>query len=338
MKNTSVAAWIGAVLLGASLIPLTTLAHHSRAHYGQDVIEMDVEIMQIDWRNPHVTFTMKTTSTAGEEELWEIEGGSTYMLGRYSGLGKDRFNVGDQVRIAGSISTIRPNEILISNMLLPDGVEAVMLPNRPTRWSGGIDGAELPLQTNNPERSLFHVWSIDPDGPGGDDGEQARPLTAAAEASLTNYDRERDDPALRCVKPGMPSTMSNPHPMHFIDNGDRITVNIQENDVVRTIYIGENAEAAARPPGPLGYSVGRWEDKTLVVHTTNIDWPYFDRTGIPLSEAATVDERLEIDADGSHMVIELVTTDTVNFNEPITSQRHYALLGEAVKTYDCVVR
>ncbi len=338
MKNTSFAARISTVLLGASLTPLATFAHHSRAHYGQDVIEMNVEIMQIDWRNPHVTFTMKTTSTAGEEKLWEIEGGSTYMLGRYSGLGRDQFNVGDQVRIAGSISTVRPHEMLISNMLLPDGVEAVMLPNRPTRWSGGIDGADLSLQTNNPERSLFHVWSIDPDAPGDGGDEQARPLTAAAEASLATYDRERDDPALRCVKPGMPSTMSNPHPMHFIDHGDRITVNIQENDVVRTIYIGENAEAAARPPGPLGHSVGRWEDKTLVVHTTDIDWPYFDRAGIPLSEAVTVDERFEIDADCSYMVIELVTTDAVNFNEPIASQRHYALLGEAVKTYDCVVR
>ena len=106
-------------------------------------------------------------------------------------------------------------------------------------------------------------------------------LTAAAEGSLASYDRVTDDPALQCVKPGMPSTMSNPHPMHFVDGGDRITVNIQENDVVRTIYIGENAEAATQPPGPLGYSVGHWEDTTLVVHTTRINWPYFDRTGIP---------------------------------------------------------
>ena len=126
--------------------------------------------------------------------------------------------------------------------------------------------------------------------------------------------------------------------MHFVDGGDRITVNIQENDVVRTIYIGENAEAATQPPGPLGYSVGHWEDTTLVVHTTRINWPYFDRTGIPLSGETTVDERFEISAEGSHMVIDIVTIDAVNFNEPITSQHHYALLGEAVKTYDCVAR
>ena len=336
MKNTSVVTQISAVLLGASLAPIAAVAHHSRAHYGQDMVELDAEIIDIDWRNPHVTFTMKTTSAAGEEELWELEGGSTYMLNRYSGLGRDLFHVGDQVKIAGPISLIRPNEMLITNMLLPDGNEAVMLPNRPPRWTDGVDGADLTLQTDNSGRSLFHVWSIDPDAPGG--ASRERSLTPAAEASLASYDRVTDDPALQCVKPGMPSTMSNPHPMHFVDGGDRITVNIQENDVVRTIYIGENAEAATQPPGPLGYSVGHWEDTTLVVHTTRINWPYFDRTGIPLSGEATVDERFEISAEGSHMVIDIVTIDAVNFNEPITSQRHYALLGEAVKTYDCVAR
>jgi hypothetical protein len=132
--------------------------------------------------------------------------------------------------------------------------------------------------------------------------------------------------------------MSNPHPMHFVDEGDRIVINIQENDVVRTIYLGENAEGAAAPPSRLGYSVGHWEGTTLVVRTTNINWPYYDRTGVPLSENVVVDERFEIDESGSHMVIRLETTDPVNFNEPVRSQRYYALLGEAVHTYDCVAR
>lgn len=336
MKNTNVIARVSVALFAASITPVVAFAHHSRAHYGQDVIEMDAEILQVDWRNPHVTFTMNALSAAGEEALWKLEGGSTYMLARYTGLGKEFFHVGDHVRIAGLVSTIRPNEMLVTNMLLPDGSEAVMLPNRPTRWSDTVEGADLSLQTNNSERSLFQIWSIDPDARG--EGRSDISLTAAAEALLAAYDREQDDPALACAKPGMPSTMSNPHPMHFVEGNDRITVYIQENDVVRTIYIGENTEAAARPVGPLGYSVGHWEDKTLVVRTTKINWPYFDRTGIPLSGEATVDERFEISADGSHMVIDIVTTDPINFNEPVSSQRFYALLGEAVKTYDCVVR
>ena len=155
---------------------------------------------------------------------------------------------------------------------------------------------------------------------------------------MAEYDIDTDDPALRCEKPGMPSTMSNPHPIQFVDEGDRITVYIQENDAVRTIYIGENDEAASMPPSPLGYSVGSWEDATLVVRTTNINWPYLDRTGVPLSEDVVVIERFEIDESGSRMVNRIETTDPANFTVPVTSDRSYALLGEAAKTYECVAR
>ena len=336
MSHSKLIHRIGLVLCAALLGPLATQAHHSRAHYGDETVEFDAEIVEVDWRNPHVTFTIRSLSGSGAEAVWELEGGSTYMLGRYSGLGRDLFNVGDQVRVAGPVSTVRPNEMLVTNMLLPDGREALMLPNRPTRWSQSVGGAELSLQTDNPERSLFHVWSIDPDARGG--GPLRLQLTPAGEASLAAYDVDEDDPAIRCVKPGMPSTMSNPHPMHFVDGGDRITLNIQENDVVRTIWLGENADAAAQPPSPLGYSVGHWEGSTLVVRTTNINWPYFDRTGIPVSEELVVEERFEIDESGSRMVIRVLTTDPVNFVEPVTTQRSYALFGEDVKTYDCVPR
>lgn len=336
MNHSKLVTRISPILCMALLAPPSTLAHHSRAHYGDETVEFEAEIVAVDWRNPHVTFTIRSMSGSGEEALWELEGGSTYMLGRYSGLGRELFNVGDEVRVAGPVSTVRPNEMLVTNMLLPDGREAVMLPNRPTRWADGVGAAELSVLTDNTGRSLFHVWSIDPDARRG--GPVDLRLTLAGEASLAAYDRDRDDPAIRCVKPGMPSTMSNPHPMHFVDGGDRITLNIQENDVVRTIYLGENAEAAARPPSPLGYSVGHWEGATLVVRTTRINWPYFDRTGVPVSGDVVVDERFEIDETGSRMVIRVVTTDPVNFQAPVTTQRSYALFGEDVKPYDCIPR
>jgi len=342
MNKTNIVVLSNAVFFSASLLPLTILAHHSRAHYGQEIFELDAEIIAVDWRNPHVTFTMEAMNPEGELEIWELEGGSTYMLDRYSGLNRDLFNVGDQVKIAGPISAIRPNEMLVTNMLLPNGKEALMLPNSPSRWPDQIEGMELTLQSN-PEHSLFHVWSIDPDAPsgigdaGGADVSNIS-MTDAAKISLAEYDRDTDDPALRCVKPGMPSTMSNPHPIHFVDEGDRIIVHIQENDVVRTIYLNEDNRNTAIPRSPLGYSVGHWEGTTLVVHTTNINWPYFDRTGIPLSEQVSVVEYFEIDQVGNRMTIRVVTTDPINYTTPITSQRHYMLLGEPVKTYNCIAR
>ena len=76
----------------------------------------------------------------------------------------------------------------VTNMLLPDGREAVTLPNQPTRWSESVGAAELNLQADNPERSLFHVWSIDPDARRG--GPIDLQLTPAGEAALAAYDPE----------------------------------------------------------------------------------------------------------------------------------------------------
>ncbi len=336
MIKARIALFSGTTFAAISVLSAAASAHHSRVHYGEEIVEMAAEIVEIDWRNPHVTFTMRATNDAGVDELWELEGGSTYMLNRYEGLGREVFNVGDQDRIAGPVSTVRPNEMLITNMLLPDGTEAVMLPNRPKRWDGGIEAAELTLQTDNEARSLFYVWSINPNARGG--ANDVPQLTPAAEEIRANYDVDRDDPALRCIKPGMPSTMGNPHPMYFDANGDHITLNIQENDVVRTIWVGENADAAAAPPSPLGYSVGHWDDKTLVVRTTNINWPWLNRDGVPLSGDAVVDERFEISEDGSYLVINVTTTDPTYVVNPVTTRRFYALFGEEVHEYGCVPR
>jgi len=69
MKTSSFVALKNALLVGASLFPIAVVAHHSRAHYGQEIVEMDAEIMDIDWRNPHVTFTTKAKNAAGEDEI-----------------------------------------------------------------------------------------------------------------------------------------------------------------------------------------------------------------------------------------------------------------------------
>jgi len=79
MKLSAAFGYLIVVVGSATIIPIAAFAHHSRAHYGDEVVELDAEIVGIDWRNPHVTFTMRATTETGEEQIWELEGGSTYM-------------------------------------------------------------------------------------------------------------------------------------------------------------------------------------------------------------------------------------------------------------------
>ena len=327
----------------AALISHGVFAHHGRAHYGEETVEMAAEIIEISWRNPHITFQVRAINEAQEEETWELESGSKYVLGRTTGATSDMFNVGDRVRIAGQVSSLYSNRMLLTNALLPDGREARMMPWARSRWvdaSGAGEPVPVIVMTDNPERSLFRTWSqidMDPAGTGAPPGTTFPPLTDLGKEVFADYDFERDNPDLDCIPPGMPSAIFTPHPIQFIDEGERITQKIQENDIVRTIWMNGNDEAAAAAPSPLGYSAGHWEGMTLVVRTTNIDWPFFNGTGAPLSDRASVLERYEVSGDGSYLHLEMETTDPLYLAEGVfRSQTIYALLGEEIEVYDCV--
>lgn len=337
------------IFSSAGVISEDASSHHSRAHFDNEIVEMPAEILEVRWQNPHVEFLVRATDAAGETADWELESGSIYMLNRFENVGQNAFKIGDRVRIAGQVSRRTDNLMLVTNILLSDGAEAVMMPNRPNRWvdENGEQRREV-LLTTNVERSLFHVWSASAnrnpsdrgDGTGGGAIAALRipPLTPAGKAAMESVDIDRDevDPEADCARPGLPPAMFTPHPMQFVDNGDHVSMRIQENDIERIIWIGENAVAAAAPRSPLGYSVGHWEDTTLVVHTTNISWPFYNNAGVPLSSEVYIDERYEISADGSRLTILMVTTDPINFVSPVSEQRDYVLLGEEMHPFDCV--
>ena len=49
--------------------PAVCFGHHSRGHYAAETTEMEGELVDITWRNPHVYFRLRTTDTDGRERL-----------------------------------------------------------------------------------------------------------------------------------------------------------------------------------------------------------------------------------------------------------------------------
>ena len=47
-----------------------TLAHHSRAEFSQEILELEGELISVKWANPHPVFSVNVTNDAGAEELW----------------------------------------------------------------------------------------------------------------------------------------------------------------------------------------------------------------------------------------------------------------------------
>ena len=269
------------IILALALIasPLTATAHHSRAEFTSEFLELEGELIAVDWSNTHPTFELAVAGSDGVEpgsdgaERWEIQGyGSLYTL-RRAGVAADYFRPGDSVRLAGRFSTKRENLFLVSNLLLPDGREVVFRRDADPVWQERgrrrrrkLRAPRSPISwTRRPKiAGIFRLWSR-PDQ--GVHSTRLPPFTEAATASMAAWDA-LDDTSMACIPKGMPMAITTPHPYEFVNDGDSIGILGHEFNIVRTVHMSDAGDASSdQPYSHLGYSVGRWEGNTLVVET-----------------------------------------------------------------------
>ena len=309
-------------------------AHHSRAEFSDDVLELEGELIAAAWINPHPTFRLRTSDSAGDETIWEIQGyGSPYTLQR-AGTTAEFFHVGDRVRIAGRRSARRAGLFLGTHVLLPDGLEVILQRDATPRWSdryvGGRENylatdANVVVDAARENRGLFRVWSP----PAGGWNIPRRSYTETAAAAQAAYDPFTDYTA-RCENPGMAKFMETPAAFEFTDAGDTILVRVAHYDTVRVIHLGDAEEPETQPPSYMGYAVGHWEGDELVVETTRINFPYMDIRGTPQSEDVEILERFIVSEDQTRLDYRLTVTDPANLREPAVEERWWLALGEEV--------
>lgn len=336
------------VLLGALFLPFAVFGHHSFAAVfaSDEITEVEGEIMEVRWRNPHVSFTLKTVDDGGAEMLWAIETHSLSIMRRMD-LATPFIHVGDKVKVAGNPTRQSDvNGMFVQNILLPSGEEWVFRAGaRPAdlRWSDRLMGTSdkwfaTEGEVSEAERGIFRVWStvFSPAGGRGAFGRSSFPLTESARAAVAEFDPVEDAVLANCAPKGMPFIMTQPYPMEFVDQNDTILLRIEEYDTVRTIHMGNAASAKSPPPSLLGYSVGNWDNDTLVVRTTGVSYPHYNGAGVPLSGAAEIVERMTAAADGSRLDYSYTVTDPATFTEPVVMEKSWvSLSGIAVEPYDC---
>ena len=194
----------------------------------------------------------------------------------------------------------------------------------------------LPRQTVSFEADgIFRVWLA---------VERARnsdlPLTDAARMAKEAWDSVADDPQIGCIPLGMPGTMFSPHPIEFVERGEDIILRLEEWDGLRIIHLNPGSSTDNESDPRMGYSVGHWEDNTLVVTTTDIRYPYMDEQGTSQSEAVEVVERFTLSADERNLDWELAITDPGTLTESFVAftTRWRWGPGEELQSYDCAVR
>lgn len=315
-------------------------AHHAvTVAYDTENLEyIEGEITRVFWRNPHIVLTIERTLVNGEREVWEVESGSTNALQRI-GVSRDIVSIGDYVSLFGAVSRSGLNNMAAYTMILANGVEVPLWPQRAAQIGREIGLA--PISEAAQERGsleaqgIYRVWSRTGTGLVSN-----LPFVKSAIEAREAFDPLRDDPALQCIPPGMPAMMNNPYPIEFVDNGNEIVLRLEEWDGVRTIHMDLDAsgESQSISASPYGYSVGRWEDSMLIVTTTRINEPFFDDIGTPQTENIEIIERFILNDDENELRYEVVLTDSDTFIESGTfSGIWFWKPGEEIKRFECAL-
>ena len=325
-------------------------AHHSMTHFEEAFTEMEGTLVDITWRNPHVFFFLETEEANGEKNVWEMEAGTIYVLGR-AGVTRDLFTVGERIRVAGNKSSVYDDKFWVENILTEDGNEIMVVLNGEPRWNDEIRGGRgqwtntafiQDSEISDTGEGIFRVWSPPADSsiPSVITGAPTNRLndiaTEAGQALLASWDPYAFDDA--CELPGLPRVNFGPHPHQFIEDGDNILLLAEEFYVTRTIHINSDLDPNQQPLNPLGFSVGEWQDEnTLLVETSRINFPYMNLGGYAQSENVRIFERYVLSEDGSRLDFEVTVHDPEMLTTDYIQRGVWFAIGETVhETYDCV--
>ena len=323
-----------AYCITALLLPSIANAHHSHAEFSKESVSIKGEVTRIIWRNPHPGMTLEVTDENDQTSELTIQ-----ILGNVNGMHRDgvtgeEFFVGQNITVHGFYSMRRKHLVLVNSATLSDGTFVALGPRSSSQGAiyGGKAETDVDLPQQDLEPSLFRVWTV---------LERTRdydaPLNEAAASAKSAWDPLVDDPQRNCSPLGMPGAMMSPHPIQFVDQGDIFLLRLEEWDGERTIYMNGSVDTEQPTNSHLGKSTGDWDGSTLVVHTTDIDFPYMDEYGTPLSSRAETTEEFSLSEDGRYLDWQLVVTDpgTLTDSFRISTTRWQWLPGESLQPYDC---
>ena len=313
------------------------LGHHSpNVHFDpDDVVEISGTLVAVGWQKPHVQLTVLVRDEDGNETTWQVEELSINEQTR-RGVSRSQYRVGEEIRVAGARGRRNRNALFALNTLLADGRELVG-PGEEPRWS---DSLVMSREEYRAERlrearganGLFRVWSRDIDAGGRALWNDSYPLTDEARRTQEDWDRISDNPYIQCQN-GLPAIMDSNEPLEFVHDGDDILIRLEEQDVLRRVHMGSSPPNDE--PSPYGISVGQWDGETLVVTTTEIDFPWFDQAGVPQSEELILEERFTVDQDQRYLNYTVTATDRQVFTEPVVLDKRWLFLGEEIQPYEC---
>lgn len=149
---------------------------------------------------------------------------------------------------------------------------------------------------------------------------------------------QKDNPDAHCLPMGFLQFHLHPQPRKIIQTPDLVVILYEGNAGIRQIFTDGRPLPDNDPlPWWYGYSVGRWEDDTLVVETTGLrDGGWLDVYGSPFTNEAHVTERFTR-VDYGTMQIDVTVDDPRAYTEPFTVRvMHEVMLDTDLYEFICI--
>lgn len=217
------------------------------------------------------------------------------------------------------------------------GVKAGDTNTPPFKWRATRSSQAIKKTTGNPA-AFGGIWWMPPGGISPavlDQTPISKAITAAYQAS--------DAPSLRCVSPGLTVLFQWPDNLiEIVRSGDHLVMLYEGQNQVRRIYFGGSFSKSEQSndefePAANGFSVARWEGRTLIVTTDHLK-PHFTFVsgGLPVSGNARIQEQYSLSADGNRIDATLTLEDPDYYRVPVVWRRHWERASNRrIVDYEC---
>ena len=156
---------------------------------------------------------------------------------------------------------------------------------------------------------------------------EEEPLKAEAIAVLSKR-RDQQPPQVRCLPQGVPGVMM-VYAFKIIQTPSELIMIGESQEPPRQIYLDGRGLPKDPDPSWMGYSIGKWDNDTLVVQSTGFkEEGWLDNVGHPRGQSMLITERFRR-RDFGHIDLEIRYDDPKYYTRPFTNKTTLNLIPDS---------
>lgn len=324
---------------------ISTNAHHSSNPHFDKALNVNVSgvITELKLVNPHA-YIYFDVEQDGEMVNWRCELSSGSQLKR-KGWTTDLLAPGETITVAGNPARREDNVCFLNTLTLANGQEVgrggsfVDLPTDGYQAAEKTSTEGRPAVLANGQPNIQGPWITLSFGRNAKEGIKPTYVsTAAGKEAMQGYDMAYDDPILQCHYLNLINGwIHDANVNDIIQTDDTVTLQYGFMDVVRTVHLNQDQHPENITPSSEGYSIGKWDGDTLVVHTKGFAegvLNHFD--GQKHSTQMEVIERFSVNPENTRLYRDYTVVDPLYLEGETKGQDVAALSEEPYSEFGCV--